>query len=555
LRQKAPEPKAKLRRSIETVMTLPAESLERNEERLPLTAEGLLRRRAEQRPDVTALGDPPNVAALGLGEPRSFSYRQADNAVDRLASDFIALGLVPGDIIAAQLPNLASGPLTLLAAWRAGLTVAALPMLWREHEIGAACLEIAPKALIGISHFGGERHAERLCAVAANNLSVRFVLGFGRDLPDGVASLDGAIAAGSATLEPAVRANGGKGPALITFTARPGFPHLPVTRGEDELLTQGAMTVLALSLDRKDVILNPYPLTGPAGLALGLMPWLIAGGTLVQHHPFDYAVFLEQLLATGVTVTALPSPVLAELDKGGVLRRPTCHLRRLGTVWPSPELAAPPPPFDGAASLLFDLYPVGDLAALVLRREARNRPEPIPSGAVHLDENGGDAVFVETKIAPSRDDEGYGELLLRGPIVPRAPAGILAADQAGFVSTGLRAKLDDAGGMGLTLKGDTELRRHGGMAIAVSELDDLYRSFPGFLDAACFLLPDPVVGDRVFAAVLPRPGELVLLEELHAFLKKRGVAPYKFPDQLLVVKQIPRDAGGRVLRDEILRQV
>ena len=33
------------------------------------------------------------------------------------------------------------------------------------------------------------------------------------------------------------------------------------------------MTVLALALDRKDVILNPYPLTGPAGLALGLMPW------------------------------------------------------------------------------------------------------------------------------------------------------------------------------------------------------------------------------------------------------------------------------------------
>ena len=69
------------------------------------------------------------------------------------------------------------------------------------------------------------------------------------------------------------------------------------------------------------------------------------------------------------------------------------------------------------------------------------------------------------------------------------------------------------------------------------------------------MLSDPVIGDRIFAAVLPRPGEAVSLEALKDFLAERGVAPYKFPDKLLVVKQIPRDADGRVLRDEILKQV
>ena len=48
-------------------------------------------------------------------------------------------------------------------------------------------------------------------------------------------------------------------------------PLLPALRSEEELLAQGAMTVLALALDRKDVILNAYPLTEPARLALGLM--------------------------------------------------------------------------------------------------------------------------------------------------------------------------------------------------------------------------------------------------------------------------------------------
>jgi hypothetical protein len=47
------------------------------------------------------------------------------------------------------------------------------------------------------------------------------------------------------------------------------------------------------------------------------MPWLISGATLAQHHPFDHAYFVRQLLATGATVTALPSPILAELAKDG----------------------------------------------------------------------------------------------------------------------------------------------------------------------------------------------------------------------------------------------
>jgi acyl-CoA synthetase (AMP-forming)/AMP-acid ligase II len=246
---------------------------------------------------------------------------------------------------------------------------------------------------------------------------------------------------------------------------------------------------------------------------------------------------------------------LAELAKDGVLQRSQSRLRRLGAVWSMPNIVEPPA-FNGATPLLFDLYPLGDLVSLVLRREAMRKPEPIPLGPIHLEENGGDAVFVETKIAPRRDHEGYGELLLRGPMVPHGtPGGPLDTDRDGFVSTGLYAALSGTSGISLKLKGDAELLRHGGLSIATAEFDALYRSFPGFLDAACFVLPDAIVGDRVFAAVVPRPGEPVSLEALHRFLDERGVAPFKFPDRLLVVRQIPRDADGRVLREEILLQV
>ena len=147
--------------------------------------------------------------------------------------------------------------------------------------------------------------------------------------------------------------------------------------------------------------------------------------------------------------------------------------------------------------------------------------------------------------------------MLRGPVVPQGVLrGELLPDSDGFVATGLRAEIDDDGvAPSLRFTRDDELLHHGGFAIAASELDGLYQAFPGFLDAACFVLPDPLLGDRIFAAVAPKPGEPVALDALIAFLQDRRIAPYKFPDKLLVVRQVPRDAQGRILRTEILKQV
>ncbi|MGH6865342.1 MAG: AMP-binding protein [Methyloceanibacter sp.] len=75
------------------------------EESGPLTAEGLLRRRARQRPGAVALIGPETGAPADLGCASSHTYAEADEAVDTLAAHFIDLGLEPGDRIAMQLPN------------------------------------------------------------------------------------------------------------------------------------------------------------------------------------------------------------------------------------------------------------------------------------------------------------------------------------------------------------------------------------------------------------------------------------------------------------------
>lgn len=119
--------------------TLAVPDVETREESGPITADGLLRRRARQKADAVALRDPPNRQMLDLAQPRSLTYGAADTMVDALAAVFTDLGLAPGDRIVLQLPNFVEAPLALLGAWRAGLTVAAVPMLWRASEIARVC--------------------------------------------------------------------------------------------------------------------------------------------------------------------------------------------------------------------------------------------------------------------------------------------------------------------------------------------------------------------------------------------------------------------------------
>jgi mycobactin salicyl-AMP ligase len=501
-----------------------------------LTADALFRRHVGTRPYALALADPLNRAALGLGPARRYRFGEADVAIDALAACFIDLGLKPGDRIAIQLPNIAEQVLSLLAAWRAGLTAVMLPMLWRRREIGIAADLLEPKALLGVGQFAGGYMSEMLCDVAVTQLSIRYVLGFGDNLADGVASLDELLQANN---PPPVQVAARETPSLVTFTARVGTPLAPLFREEDTLIAQGRMSAQALSLQSYDVLLNPYPLSGAVGLGLGLMPWLVSGATLVQHQPFDYGNFVRQIKEQEATMLAAPSPVLAELHDDGVFADPACYLRAAARVWSMPELAGSNQDLNCGKLPVFDVCPVGDLVSIV------RKSSPLTLGKMQLGDDGG--LFVETRVDASN------ELSLRGPSIPHgAPDGPLAKRDSGFVGTGLRAT-DDTGALKISC--DPELLHHGGFIIAAAELDTLYRSFPYFIDAACFTLFDPIMGDRIFAAVVPEPDEPVSLEALHAYLYGLDVAPYKFPDQIVVVRDIPRDASDRVLRDQILARI
>src|SRR5207248_858894 len=116
--------------------------------------------------------------------------READHAISALAAHFVESGLPANSIVAVQLPNRVEFALTVLAAYRAGLVVAVLPLLWRQAELVAALNRTAARAIVTSSRVDGVGYADLAMNAAAEAFSIRHVCGFGKVLPVGMASLD-----------------------------------------------------------------------------------------------------------------------------------------------------------------------------------------------------------------------------------------------------------------------------------------------------------------------------------------------------------------------------
>jgi acyl-coenzyme A synthetase/AMP-(fatty) acid ligase len=77
------------------------------------------------------------------------------------------------------------------------------------------------------------------------------------------------------------------------------------------------------------------------------------------------------------------------------------------------------------------------------------------------------------------------------------------------------------------------------------EVDAALLSDPAVAEAASFGVPDPIYGEEVQAAVVPKAE--VSAEELQARCRDQ-LADYKVPKVIHFVKELPRDAAGKVER-------
>ncbi|NGO72766.1 class I adenylate-forming enzyme family protein [Streptomyces boncukensis] len=145
-----------------------------------------------------------------------------------------------------------------------------------------------------------------------------------------------------------------------------------------------------------------------------------------------------------------------------------------------------------------------------------------------------------------------GEAVCRGYLDEAESAG--AFDDEGFLRTGDLGHLTPDGYLVLTGRTKDIIIRKG-ESISAKEIEQLLYEHPAVGDAAVIGLPDARRGERV-CAVLEQPagaGELTL-DGVTAYLRQRGLATHKLPEQLEVVAALPRNEALRKVLKYKLRE-
>lgn len=484
-----------------------------------MTLDGLLRRNAQSRPDAVALCDPPNRPDFTEGAPRRLTYAQADHIVSAIAGRLRRLGLPAGATVGLQLPNTVESVLAFLGVLRAGMIAAPLPILWRRADASAALNRVGAKALVTVSRIGATDHCRLAMDVAAEVFPIRYVGSFGRALQDGVIALDD-------TLEPSPLLDRPDGfaretdtstdAAAVTFEVTPDGP-MPVARTHAELIAGGQALRLEAALQDGGTLLVSCGAGSFAGLALGIVPWLLTGGTLVLHHAFDAAAFAEQCRNECCDAVVLPGPLVAPIAQAGLLAH--AELRSLVALWRAPERLPTGSSWRHPQAELTDVLAFGETGLIAARRGGAGQPAGIPLGAVQAPRGAFQAATVlETSVTR------HGTLALRGPMVPSG-----ATDERGFADTRYPCRAD-APVDELVVSGPPPgIVSVGGYRFMPARLQELLdRAAPEAMLAA---LPDALSGHRLAGSAPDRAAARQALQDLGlnplvggAFGERRRVA-------------------------------
>jgi len=409
------------------------------------TLDGLFRRSLLRQPQALALIDPADKMRVTQTPPLRLTFAEADREIDALTSHFIDMGLPVGSVMAVQLPNTVEFVLTVLAAHRAGLVVALLPQLWRQHDLTTALNRIGARALITSSRIDGVSHADLIMNAAAEAFSIRYVGGFGSDLPEGMTPLDHVLA--GPFIEPLPPATDARSAAIITFDiTADGFRAVP--RTHLNLISGGLAVFLESGLPQGATMMSAVMPSSFGHLASSLVTWLLSGGVLALHHPFDNAVLEREIVDAGCDVLVAPAPFTQNLAESGLLDRAPM-LRHVIGLWRAPEQVESAAAWPATQAACTDVYLFGEAGLFSALRGGDGLPATIlpgPHGAPRA--AAGSAVAGETLLTPR------GTLGLRGPMVPvlaytaqaDASNGLIPAKPLDYVDTGYQARIDRTNG-------------------------------------------------------------------------------------------------------------
>ena len=493
-------------------------------------------------------GDESAYLVVGGGE---LTFRAWDETASRLARALVGAGVSPDDRVTIHLEP--------ANALRWVVSYAAV------HRAGAVAVPLNPQ----LTRPELERmltHCKARASITEETLLERY--------PAGRPALVVRVPSAGAEGEDADRggAGSGAGEGVVAWSEflSDDPTYFQVPRGPGDLAdimytsgTTGSPKAVAVRHDNYSLIpfrepqwsgggwLHASPPYTFAGLAFVYTPMKLGLRALYQPR-FDAEAWLD-VVESERPGSVFLVPAMAAL----LLEHPRFATADLSSVQLCSIGSAPLAPFvleqlqnrmpEALVSNNYGMTEAGSVYCLMPPGEAVKRPgsvgKPLPPAEV---------VCVDDAGEPVPPDE-IGQVRMRIPGRPREYFGDPEATAKtwvdGWLVTGDLGRIDEDGYLYIVGRSKDVIIR-GGNNIHPTDVEHAIESHPAVREVAVVGTPHPVLGEDVVAFVTLRPGMDATPEDLRAHTLER-LAKYKVPRQWHIVDGLPRNATGKVLKQEL----
>ncbi len=527
----------------------------------------LLKESASKHPDAVAI----------IFEGYKMTYKELDEAVDRLATALQDLGVEKGDKVAIFLPNCPQFVIAYYAILRAGGVVTAVNPLYTERELE---YQLNNAEAVGIVTL--DLLYERVAKVR-DRTGLKFVIV--TSLKDYLPKLKAVLGTllgkvPTAKVEPApgiyflkdLLAKYPPEPKPVEINPKEDLACLQYTGGttgvpKGAMLTHYNLVANAVQAsywlnaeEAKEVHVGVLPLFHIYGMTTVMNSPIYKAGVMVLIPRFDAKKVLEAIQKYKATVFCGVPTLYAML-----LDHPDLPKYDLTSIKFCISGAAPLPPeiqkrfMELTGGVLVEGYGLTEASPVTHANPLDRTMKTVKIGSIGVPWPDTEAKIMDLETGTKELPPGeVGELVIKGPQVmkgywkmPEETAQVL---RDGWLYTGDIAKMDEDGYFYIVDR-KKDLIKYKGYSVYPRELEDVLYEHPAIKLCAVVGKPAPEVGEIPKAFVVLKEGyepTEELKKEILEFVNSK-VAPYKRIRELEFRKELPVSAAGKVLR-RVLRE-
>ena len=500
----------------------------------------------------------PDASAI-IHQNGVLNYQQVKENVDEVTNGLLDIGLMKGDVVAVQLPNTLEFIVSYFAITALGGIMQTIHMPYRDADIEFLLTHSKARAVICLENYKDFNTAEVMLKIKKDSQCLKHIITVGNSSLGGTRPFESLKIAGTPKIvDPPL----GSDPFLLLYTSGTTSSPKGVPLTYQNMIGNARLSIPEFQMTSSDRNISAAPFSHLYGL-YNFHVALCAGATNVLlpiFIPTNLAKIIEE---ARVTTVFLGPPHAASMINEGLLDNHDFSSVRFsvfsGSACPPSILKTYRDKIAGTdnATRISQLWGMTETAGATYCRYDSHNDLALKSAGPAAPGN-------EIRIVSAKDRQVMpanteGELQVRGSSVfpgylnnPGANKNAFTKD--GWFKTGDIAIIDKSGN--LTITGRTkDIISRGGVKFNPADIEDLIMGHPNVEQAAIVPMPDPVLGEKACCFITLVNNSTITLAELSELLNTKKIAKNKWPERLIIIKEMPLTPTRKIIKNKLLERL